>query len=99
MSSKRNIRISATQKDILFVLYAIEQKGLKAPISSMKIFNMINSSRSNKIFDTNFRTSCHTLASNEFIYKLRDGSLKLAYKLTLKGRQTAESIFKERVGQ
>ena len=94
-----NIRISATQKDVLFVLYAIEIKGIKEPIPSTKIFTMLNSSRSNKIFDTNFRTSCHTLASNEFIYKLRDQSLKLAYKLTAKGRQTAESIFKERVGQ
>ena len=73
------MRLSSIQNDILFVLYAIEQKGNTTPMPGMTIFSMINSSRSSEIFDTNFRASCHTLNENKLIDKYRSSSLKLAW--------------------
>lgn len=39
------MRLSSIQKDILFILYAIEQKGCAEPVPSMSVLNMINGSR------------------------------------------------------
>ncbi len=91
------MRLSATQKDILFVLYAIEQKGNKNPIPGMTLLKMINSSRSSEIFDTNFRASCHKLNENKMIGKYRSSSLKLAWALTELGRQKAGEVFENRI--
>ena len=91
------MRLSSTQKDTLFILYAIEQKGNTNPMPSMTILNMINSSRSSEIFDTNFRASCHILNDNNMIDKYRSSSLKLAWALTATGREKASEIFKEKL--
>ena len=89
--------LSSIQKDTLFVLFAIEQKGITEPIPSMTILNMINSSRVLDIFDTNFRASCHKLNEHGYIEKYRSSaSLKLAWCLTDVGRNKASDIFKDR---
>lgn len=89
------MRLSSIQKDILFILYAIEQKGNKNPVPSMNILNMINSSRSLEIFDTNFRASCHKLNEHNLIEKYRSqSSLKLAWSLSENGRNKAIELFK-----
>lgn len=95
--NKKYMRLSATQKDILFILYAIEQKGNRNPVPSMSILKMINGSRSSEIFDTNFRASCHKLNKHKMIEKYRSqSSLKLAWSLSEIGRRKATEIFEMR---
>ncbi len=95
--NKECMRLSATQKDILFLLFAIEQKGHKEPVSSMTVFRMINSSRASEIFDTNFRASCHKLNENNLIEKYRSPSnLKLSWGLSESGRLKASEVFKDK---
>ena len=93
------MRISKIQQDILFVLYFIEQQGNKNPVAGMNLLDMINQSRSGELFDTNFRTSCHTLNNNSLLDKYRSSSLKLAWALTEKGRALASDIYNERLEQ
>lgn len=93
------MRLSATQKDILFVLFAIENSGNTSPVPSINIFNMINGSRSIEIFDSNFRASCHKLNDNNLIGKYRSQSLKLAWSLSESGRTKASEIFNKRNNQ
>lgn len=61
MNKGVGMRLSSTQKDILFILYAIEVGGKVEPVPGMKMLSMINSARQSCIHGTNFRTSCHTL--------------------------------------
>lgn len=92
------MRLSSIQKDTLFILYAIEQKGFKDPIPSMKVLNMINGSRSSLIADTNFRASCHTLNDNGMIEKFRcPTSLMLSWSLSESGRNKASEIFNRKM--
>ena len=96
--NKDCMRLSAIQSDILFLLFAIEQKGHKEPIPSMTVFNMINSSRTSKIFDTNFRASCHKLNEHNLIEKYRSpSSLKLSWGLSETGRVKASEVFKTKM--
>jgi len=95
--NKGIMRLSSIQQDILFILYAIEQKGYKDPIPSMKVLGMINGSRTSLIADTNFRTSCHTLNDNNMVEKYRcPSSLKLSWSLSEIGRTKASEIFKSK---
>lgn len=90
------MRLSTIQKDVLFILFAIEQRGSNAPVPGMNILKMLNGSRSSDIFDSNFRASCHKLNENNLIDKYRSGSLKLAWALSENGREKASDIFDER---
>ncbi len=83
------MRLSSTQKDVLFILYAIEAGGKAEPVPGVKILEMINSARQSGIHGTNFRTSCHTLVENGLLNKYRNASLKLAFRLTDDGRERA----------
>lgn len=94
--NKGSMRLSSTQKDILFVLFAIEQKGNRKPVPSMTVLNMINNSRTSLIADTNFRASCHKLSENMIINKYRSSSLKLAWALSDLGRTKASELFVKR---
>lgn len=87
------MRLSSIQRGVLFVLYAIEQKGSQDPVPSLSLFKMINSSRDSKVFDTNFRASCHKLNQHDLVDKYRTPSLKLAWALTEAGKEKAKSIF------
>ncbi|WP_283631236.1 chromosome segregation protein ParM [Shewanella baltica] len=91
------MRLSSTQKDVLFILYAIEAGGKAEPVPGIKILEMINSARQSGIYGTNFRISCHTLVENGLLKKYRDTSLKLAFKLTEYGRKRAEEIYLKRL--
>ncbi|KZX00058.1 chromosome segregation protein ParM [Pseudoalteromonas luteoviolacea] len=91
------MRLSANQKDVLFVLLAVEQKGNSNPVQSTVLLKLINSSRSSDIFASNLRESCHTLNGNGLINKYRSSSLKLAWKLTDKGREIASKVYKSKL--
>lgn len=90
------MRLSKIQKDILFVLFALEQKGKQDPVTGMNLLSIINKGSSSELYDTNFRTSCHTLNTNKLVNKYRTSSLKLAWALTEAGRAIACIIFNER---
>lgn len=90
------MRLSSTQKDVLFILYAIEAGGKAEPVQC-KILEMINSARQSGIHGTNFRTSCHTLVENGLLNKYRNASLKLAFRLTDDGRERAGEIYRKRL--
>ena len=89
------MRLSFIQKDVLFLLYAIEQKGGKNPVNSMALLNSINDSRSRAIADKNFRASCHKMVEHGVIELHRGEALKLRWKLTDFGRIRADFIYKE----
>ena len=92
------MRLSAVQKDILFILYAVEQKGNTHPVPGMNILEMVNKSRSSNVADTNFRTSCHTLNEHQMIVKFRSqSSLKLAWTLSAGGREKAKELYDRRL--
>lgn len=89
------MRLSFIQRDVLFLLYAIEQKGGTKPVSSMSLLTSINENRSSFIADKNFRTSCHKLVAHELIELHRGPALKLYWKLTDLGRERADLIYTE----
>jgi len=91
------MRLSSTQKDILLLLYAIENNGNQKPVPNMLILNMINRERGLAIEGSNFRASCHKLNENNMINRYRSTSLKLAWLLTDEGREKARVIFNERI--
>lgn len=94
------MRISKTQRDILFLLYAIEQrKGHGYFVTATALFSMINKNRSKPLHPNHFRTSCHTLNNNGIIEQYRDASLKLSYTLTELGRTLAVNIYNEIANQ
>ena len=54
------MRVSAVQKDILFVLYQLELRGFLKPIPATDILTMLNKSRATEVFGTNFRVSARS---------------------------------------
>mgnify|MGYP000007506319 FL=1 len=90
------MRLSATQKDVLYILFSIEARGRFDPVPGMKLLGMLNLTRSSEIHDTNFRTSCHTLVANGLLSKYRSSSLMLAFTLTADGREKAKDIYQTR---
>jgi hypothetical protein len=91
------VRLSFMQKDVLFLLYAIEQKGGVKPVSSMSLLKNINNSRSSGIEESNFRPSCHKLVTHGLIDLHRGAALKLNWKLTVAGREKGKAIYDERL--
>lgn len=91
------MRLSEIQKNILFVLFAIEKNGSAKPVLGMELLRLINKGNAVDLYDSNFRVSCHTLNSNELLHKYRTSSLKLAWSLTDAGRKCASVIYNERV--
>ena len=96
--NKATMRLSSIQKDILFLLFAIEQKGNVQPVPGVTVMKMVNGSRTSEIFDSNFRVSCHKLNEHQLIEKYRSPqSLKLAWGLSELGRQKANEIYNIRL--
>ena len=93
----KKIRFSALQKDTLFILYVLQQRGKRDPIPGVDILAMINKGRELPVFPQNFRASCHTLVANQLIRKFRRGDLQLAFTLADAGKEPAEREYKERV--
>lgn len=90
------MRLSANQKDILFVLYALIHKGSDTPVANTTLLRLINSSRSTAIHASNFRQSCHTLHQHHLLQKYRYQSLTLCWQLTAFGVQQASRIYTQR---
>lgn len=95
----KGFRLSAVQKDLLFVLYALWARGKTSATPAVALLNMVNRGRVTPVFPTNFRTSCHTLADNKLIKKYRNESLRLAFELSESGIATAKEIYNERTNQ
>lgn len=90
------MRISRNQRDVLFLLYAIEQKkGHQHFVTATALFSMISRNRSATLYPNHLRTSCHTLHKNGFVEQYRDEKLKLSYALTEQGRLAASMIYNE----
>lgn len=64
------MRLSAIQKDVLFVLSSLEARGITAPVPATRLLGMINAARSAQVYPTNFRTSCHTLVKHGLLKKI-----------------------------
>ncbi len=90
------MRLSATQKDVLYILFCIEARGRFDPVPGMTLLEILNRTRSTEVHDTNFRTSCHTLVTNGLLSKYRSSSLLLAFTLTADGREKAKDIYQTR---
>lgn len=86
------MRLSAIQKDVLFVLSALEARGITAPVPATRLLEMINAARSAQVYPTNFRTSCHTLVKHGLLKKYRNQSLQLAFALTETGLPLARRL-------
>lgn len=91
------MRLSRTQKDVLFVLFAARKKGQNAPIPAVDLLDIVNRGRSPEVFQSNFLTSCHTQVDNGYLHRYRNRSMKLAFGLTELGVIEAEKIYQERV--
>lgn len=93
------MRLSANQKAILITLYAIaERQGAFKPVPVMVLFRAVNSEREacgeKNIADRNFRVSCHTLARNGLLQKLRNTqSLQLLFTLSEQGAAAARPLY------
>lgn len=93
------MRLSEIQQDTLFVLYAISQQGITTPIPCLGLLDMINASRPQQIFPSNFRTSCHTLVKHGLLEMCRNPkTIKLAFSLTEKGMDAGRAIHQKRTG-
>lgn len=92
------MRLSATQKDVLFVLYALRCRGNHAPMINTRLLQLINTSRSTAIHASNFRQSCHTLHAYQFLHQYRQPSQELAWQLTERGGEAAQLIYQQRTG-
>lgn len=91
------MRLSSIQKNVLFVLFAIEQRNGKGTYVKCAALNSIlNNSRTNPIIPNNFRVSCHTLVENGLLISNREGNLELLFALSDDGRLIANKIHIER---
>ncbi|RDL15595.1 chromosome segregation protein ParM [Serratia fonticola] len=85
-------RLSAIQKDVLFLLASIEARGNDLPVPVAKLLRMINSVRTEPVFATNFRASCHTLSARQLVREYRNERHHLALILTESGREQAAEL-------
>ena len=88
------MRISAIQKDTLFLLYAFE-KNKRSLVRQTAMLKMI-SSQKKEVFPNNYSASCRTLKKNGLVNIERDDSLFLWLSLTNSGRELARNIYEER---
>jgi hypothetical protein len=92
-------RLSAIQKDVLFLLANIEARGNEQPVPVAKLLQMINSIRAEPVFATNFRVSCHTLCAHQLVSEYRNEQHHLALLLTGAGRERAIALVNARAGE
>lgn len=91
------MRISAIQKDILFVLYALRVRGNEGPVASTRLLSLINAHRNQEIHSSNFRISCHTMALHGLVVLSYSKSLKLLVGLGVDGHITGNEIYEARL--
>lgn len=91
------MRISAIQKDILFVLYALKVRGNTEPVASTRLLSLINGQRGQDIHSSNFRASCHTMAVHKLVILSYSKSLKLLVRLSVDGHIAGSEIYEARL--
>ncbi|MDT8850246.1 chromosome segregation protein ParM [Pantoea dispersa] len=92
MNKEAAMRISELQRKVLLVLSELEARGHDSPLPVMQLLKLLNSASCKDIYDTNLRTSLHTLHRNGLVQKYRNASLHLAFSLTETGRRRAAAI-------
>jgi len=92
MNKETTMRISELQRKVLLVLSELEARGHYSPLPVMQLLKLLNAATSKDIYDTNLRTSLHTLHRNGLVQKYRNASLNLAFSLTDTGRRKAAAI-------
>lgn len=92
------MRLGATQRNVLFILFALEIKGKLNPFPAIELLDLINKNRDTPIHGNNLRDGCHKLVDAGLISKYRNPySLQLAFTLSDEGRGIARLIYEERV--
>lgn len=92
------MRLGATQRDVLFILFVLETKGKRSPFPAVELLALINKSRNTPIHGNNLRDGCHKMLESGLISKYRNPhSLQLAFTLSDQGRDTARLIYADRV--
>jgi len=91
------MRISAIQKDILFVLYALKNRGHTSSVAGTRLLSLINSQRGQDIHSSNFRASCHTMAVHGLVVLSYSKSLKLLVGLGVDGHIIGSEIYEARL--
>lgn len=99
MNKKSFMRLSAIQKNVLFLLFAISLSKGDHPVLCKKLLEMINSQRRYPVDAKNFRISCHTMAKNGLLKQYRNRSQNLLFGLTKDGWEAGRKIYKEREEQ
>lgn len=93
------MRLSATQKDVLFVLYGMQLREMDRIVQGMQLLALLNNNRGSDIHASNFRTSCNTLVEHGLLRRYRNSALKLAFSLTETGAETGNKLYDERVAE
>jgi len=100
MATKPAQRFSEIQKNTLFLLYALELKGMTGPVPGARLLKMINDNTQG--FTThrnNYNLSCRKLVMSGHLKKFRNQSLQLAFSLTDAGREKATEIYLHKTEQ
>lgn len=89
-------RISALQKNTLFLLYNIHQQQGAKPVPSRKLLAIINRNSGSgfNVHGNNFNASCRTLSQHGLISIFRE-RIYLAYQLTESGLSRAQEMFSD----
>ncbi|MCZ4061264.1 hypothetical protein O3W44_22295 [Pantoea sp. LMR881] len=96
------MRLSAVQKNTLFLLYHFTHKNrhtVRQRVLYKMINNMMLEEMARPLFPNNFRASCLTLASNELVVRERDDSNRTWLTLTESGREQARVIYDKRLAE
>lgn len=94
MTTQPAQRFSEIQKNTLFLLYALELRGMAGPVPGARLLKMINDNTQG--FTThrnNYNLSCRKLVMSGHLNKFRNQSLQLAFSLTDAGREKATEIY------
>lgn len=93
-----NQRFSSIQKNTLFLLYVLEEKGHTGPVAATELLRMQNDyAATHTIHRNNFGTSCSRLVMTGHLKKFISKGLRMSYGLSELGREKARDIHKEKM--
>lgn len=89
-------RLSALQKNTLFLLYGIHQRQGVSPVPGRKLLAIINKNSGTgvNVHSNNFNASCRTLSRHGIISIFRE-RIYLAFQLTEAGLTLAQEMFSD----
>lgn len=90
------MRLSAVQKNTLFLLYSFAEKN-RHTIRQRVLFKIITG-QGITLFPNNYRASCLTLHSHQLVIRERDDSNRTWLTMTDTGRALAKQLYDERTG-